>query len=313
MNSFVLYSTIFGSIILPILLILWIAFNRGDNKLYRLSIATIIVLFITSLPRIGVAWFWLGDWWAYLYIILLIPSLYFFFKKIKGLPWLPAKKLRSRIVTVVMVIFAISTTVSTLEIPFYRDYENGISLDFPLKNGTYIVIHGGSSDMINHHFEAGAQRYALDISKLNESGRRASGLLPKDLSKYEIMGEPLYSPCEGEVLKVENSLKDQIPVESDQEHIIGNHVFIYCQESTIVLAHMKEASVKVKAGDKVEKGTLVGAVGNSGNTTEPHLHIHATKGRVFDEKVIGHSGDPVPMVFEDTNEKFLIRNDKVLK
>lgn len=312
MNTFFVFLTILGSIILPLLLLLWIAFNRGDNRIYRIAIAFQVSSLILTFPRTGAAWYWLGSWWPYVYIVLFIPSIFLFFNGLKSVPWMPPKNLRSQLVTGVMGTLAFFSVLSLIEIPFYRDYENAITLDFPLKDGEYIVIHGGSSSLINHHYDVGAQRFALDISKLNSSGRRAIGLLPTKLEKYEIMGEPLYSPCEGEVLKVENSLKDQIPIESDQENIIGNHVFIYCQGATVVLAHIQKGSVSVKVGDMVTKGTVIGAVGNSGNTSEPHLHIHAIKGKVTDEKVVGFSGGPVPMVFENTVKKFLIRNDKIV-
>jgi murein DD-endopeptidase MepM/ murein hydrolase activator NlpD len=56
---------------------------------------------------------------------------------------------------------------------------------------------------------------------------------------------------------------------------LGNAVFIQHRENEVsVLAHLKLDSVKVKVGDKVARGQLIGLCGNSGNSSEPHLHYH---------------------------------------
>lgn len=65
----------------------------------------------------------------------------------------------------------------------------------------------------------------------------------------------------------------------------------------IYLAHMQKGSVKLTSGDRVEVGETIGKVGNSGNTTEPHLHIHAEI-----------DGEGVPILFDG---KFLVRNSLV--
>ncbi|MEZ7171746.1 M23 family metallopeptidase [Sporosarcina sp. OR05] len=63
------------------------------------------------------------------------------------------------------------------------------------------------------------------------------------------------------------------------------------------MAHMKEGSVAVAKGDTVTTGQLLGKVGNSGNTSEPHLHIHAEL-----------DGKGVPLTFDG---RFLVRNQLV--
>jgi murein DD-endopeptidase MepM/ murein hydrolase activator NlpD len=56
--------------------------------------------------------------------------------------------------------------------------------------------------------------------------------------------------------------------------VVGNYVMIDHGDSEFSLyAHLKPNSVKVKAGQKVEQGAVIGAVGSSGNSTEPHLHF----------------------------------------
>ena len=57
----------------------------------------------------------------------------------------------------------------------------------------------------------------------------------------------------------------------------GNHVILECGSVWVVLGHLRRGSVAVQVGDFIEPGAVVGAVGNSGNTGEPHLHVHAQR------------------------------------
>jgi murein DD-endopeptidase MepM/ murein hydrolase activator NlpD len=73
----------------------------------------------------------------------------------------------------------------------------------------------------------------------------------------------------------------------------------------VLLAHLKQGSVAVKGGQRVAAGDIVGAVGNSGNTDEPHLHVHAQRpGR----GILPLSGEPLAMRF---GGRWYVRNDRV--
>ena len=122
--------------------------------------------------------------------------------------------------------------------------------------------------------------YALDILGLNAWGARASGVLPADLTRYAIINDPVQAPCNGEVLAAEDGHPDRSPPELDPDDPAGNHLAIACGEATVLLAHLRQGSVIPRVGDRVETGQRIARVGNSGNTTEPHLHIHAVRERV---------------------------------
>ena len=180
-----------------------------------------------------------------------------------------------------------------------------IELDFPLKKGIYYIAQGGNHVTINAHYPVSAQKYALDIVQLNKLGLRSKSLLPLGLSDYNIFGTDVYSPCSGTILKATNSMKDQSPPETDPSNPAGNYVVIKQDnaERAIILAHLLHGSVKVKEGDIVQKGQIVGKVGNSGNTSEPHLHIHCV---LLDSKGdFLFNAQAVPLTF---NNDFLVRN-----
>lgn len=183
--------------------------------------------------------------------------------------------------------------------------EPTIQLSFPLKQGTYYIGQGGNSSLVNYHYENQAQRFALDIVKLNRRGVRARGLYPSELTKYEIFDDELYSPCDGEIIKITDGLPDNIPPDTDSVNLAGNNLVIKTDKYLVVVAHMKMNSIVVKEGELIKKGQLIGKVGNSGNTTEPHVHIHAVQG---EEPENVFKGIGVPMLFDN---RFLVRNSLV--
>ena len=189
-----------------------------------------------------------------------------------------------------------------------------VGLAFPLRGGRFHVAHGGSKPIVNAHMKVAdpelwawrGQMWALDVVALSPAGNRARGLFPKDLDKYAIFGEPVYAPCAGRVVAVEDGLPDLTPPESDPENKAGNYVLLRRPDGVVVLlAHLRQGSVAVELGERVEEGALLGEVGNSGNTTEPHLHVNAQQG-VGEETVL--DAEPLPARFDG---RWLVRNDLV--
>jgi len=123
------------------------------------------------------------------------------------------------------------------------------------------------------------------------------------LENYVIYGEPVYSPCEGTVIIVVDEFDDQSPPKTDQLNLAGNHILIESEGVEVLLAHLKKGSIKVNVGDKVNTNTLLAQVGNTGNTSEPHLHIHVEKGG---EKNLILNGTAVPFTI---NNQYLVRGD----
>jgi hypothetical protein len=152
---------------------------------------------------------------------------------------------------------------------------NPHALRFPLEGGRFVVAQGGGNVLLNYHADHAQQRYAADITAVGKAGFRAGALLPDRLDEYAIYGATVISPCDGAVVAVREDLPDLVPPRSDRENAAGNHVIIDCGGFNVELAHLKRGSVAVEDGAALSAGDAIGAVGNSGNTTEPHLHIHA--------------------------------------
>lgn len=149
------------------------------------------------------------------------------------------------------------------------------ALAFPLEGGPFIVGQGGNHSLLNHHHGHREQRHAADIVALGPAGFRASGLLPEEVTGYAIFGARVVSPCAGRVVVVRDGVPDLVPPRMDPENPPGNHVIIACDGLRIMLAHLKQGSITVVEGERLAEGDFIGCVGNSGNTSEPHLHVHA--------------------------------------
>ncbi len=149
-------------------------------------------------------------------------------------------------------------------------------LHFPLQDGAYAVLQGGNSLVTNpfHHWFP-SDRYGLDLVKLNALGNRARGISPEGLNDYESYDVAVHSPCSGIVEEAVDRVPDNPPGKTDPLHLSGNHLLLRCGALRVLLAHLRRGSVAVIAGEPVRGGQVVGRIGNSGNTNEPHLHVSA--------------------------------------
>jgi murein DD-endopeptidase MepM/ murein hydrolase activator NlpD len=173
-----------------------------------------------------------------------------------------------------------------------------VALEFPLRDGRFYVANGGRNGVVNVHFALPdafrGQQHALDIVAVDRLGQRAGGLLPDDPADYTIYGMPVYAPCTGRVARVVDGMPDRLPASFDRTEIAGNHLVLACGDAEVVLAHLREGSIEVGPGDPVRAGDRVAAVGNSGYSGEPHLHLHAQRpgaGGALD-------GTPLAMTFD---------------
>ncbi|MEW1859492.1 M23 family metallopeptidase [Streptomyces sp. NPDC088194] len=150
-------------------------------------------------------------------------------------------------------------------------------LRLPLDPGVWWVMQGGGR-WLNHHHVVPEQRWAVDLVKLGPDGTRAPGLrIDRDASTYAAYGTPLYAPCAGTVVRAADGWPDQAPGRVVFAPPAGNHVAIDTGREHVLLAHLRPGTVRVRVGDRVAVGDRLGEVGNSGNSTEPHLHLQADR------------------------------------
>ena len=155
----------------------------------------------------------------------------------------------------------------------------------PLKGSRWVVgggcctpysYHRGATLPINGGIRV-AERYAIDFVQLNDKNMLSGPL--DQLSSYAFFGEEIYSVADGTVVDVADGLPEQVPGKLPEGATIqmaaGNYVVVDIGEGRFAFyAHLQPGSLRVKVGDKVTTGQVLGLLGNSGNTDGPHLHFH---------------------------------------
>ncbi|MFS0785633.1 M23 family metallopeptidase [Shouchella sp. 1P09AA] len=144
---------------------------------------------------------------------------------------------------------------------------------FPFK-GSWLTLWGGTNELVNYHYPLEQQRYAYDFV-VSRNGYTFDGE-PDQNENYFAFGKEIYAPCKGTVVQCVSTEEDVQPgIQTNEDQPFGNYVIIkHDFDEYSLTCHMKQHSMMVKVGDVVEKGALLGQCGNSGHTTEPHIHFH---------------------------------------
>lgn len=168
---------------------------------------------------------------------------------------------------------------------------------------TWYTFWGGTNELVNYHYAVESQRYAYDLV-IAKDGVSYEGE-PTQNESYFAFGQEVIAPAGGTVISVENEIKDNTPLlETNVNEPLGNHVIIdHGNGEYSVLAHFQQGSIVVAEGDVVGQGELLGLCGNSGNSSEPHIHFH-----VIDSED-GMSGTSIRIKFENGVEP--VRGEEV--
>jgi Peptidase family M23 len=127
-----------------------------------------------------------------------------------------------------------------------------------------------------------AERFAIDFVQLDTQGRLFSGPMDR-LASYPGYGRQVLSVAAGRVVRVHDGEPEQVPPTTPPsptpETAGGNWVVVDIGGGQFAFyAHLQRHSLTVEVGDVVRTGQVLGLVGNTGNSTAPHLHFHLMDG-----------------------------------
>jgi len=154
----------------------------------------------------------------------------------------------------------------------FLDYVTHARLRLPF-DGSWYVSWGGRTLADNDHVIARDQRFAYDfVVRNSKSTHRGDGARNED---YFAWDRPIVAPAAGIVVRAVDGVDDNRPAAMNPRQPFGNHVVIDLGNGEFaMLAHLRRGSVAVRAGTRVAAGRVIGRCGNSGNSSEPHLHFH---------------------------------------
>lgn len=177
--------------------------------------------------------------------------------------------------------------------------ESATVLDLPF-TGRWMVQNSPAERVPSHGTMAFGTAYAIDFVAVDDRGRTAPRTLrrfvtPEPPERFVGFGQPALAPCSGQVVIVHDGEIDHearrspitlIPYALSQAArarlgsmaLAGNCVAIAIEQSGpfVVIAHLRNGSIRVRPGQMVKKGEVIGECGNSGNSTEPHLHLQVS-------------------------------------
>ncbi|MED4453004.1 M23 family metallopeptidase [Metabacillus fastidiosus] len=279
-----------NSILIGIIFLLWISlfFISGLFSVYAWTFLKMI------LPIVGL----LGI------IINIILFIVFIIRKKKMM------KLCVNLIVNIVLVFPLLMTMNIIILAYPNDLEHAkpaVTVEWPFIEQTVVGWGGDTVENNLPHVIWSSERWAYDLV-----------MEPYDIGSsnnedYGIWNIEVHSPVSGTVIAAYDEEADIVPSSEEFISIEGNYVYIKIDETGtyLLLNHLKKDSVSVKVGDHVNQGDVIGRVGNSGSTSEPHLHIHHQ--RQDPTKVIYPIlAEGLPLFFEDINGESMPQKGDVI-
>lgn len=182
------------------------------------------------------------------------------------------------------------------KMPDTDSYRCRVKYSLPFE-GEWTVVNGGVDMASSHSWDIPTQRYAYDFIILNDTSGSFEGDA-KSPASYYCYGRDILAAAEGVVAQVGSGQPDSLILGNGQadcsaRDIRGNYILIkHAQDEYSLSAHLMPDSIIVKVGETVRRGQKVARCGNSGNSSEPHLHFHLQGGTSF------YSSAGLPVEFE---------------
>lgn len=163
-------------------------------------------------------------------------------------------------------------TTATTEAPtLYEHRPTTTRLSMPVE-GNWHVLWGGHSYEENRHATVSDMRFALDLwQKKDGATHRGRGTKNEE---YFAWNKPVLAPADGVVVATSLGTADNAPNHAPGGNLYGNYVVLrHADGEYSLFGHLKRGSISVKLGERVTRGQRLARVGNSGMSTEPHLHF----------------------------------------
>ena len=180
-----------------------------------------------------------------------------------------------------------------------RQRDAPIDLDYPFA-GRWLTQNSPANRVPSHGTTLFGTSYAIDFVPVNDAGHTApirfgSLVRPEPPEKFPGFGRPLLAPIEGVVAAAHDAEADHaayrgVPsigyaltqrrrAEAGWVALAGNHVLIDSDDVVVAVCHLQQGSITVRPGERVRTGDVLGRCGNSGNSTEPHVHVQVIDSR----------------------------------
>ncbi len=197
-----------------------------------------------------------------------------------------------------------------------------IDLDYPFA-GCWLVRNSPANRVPSHGTTLFATSYAIDFVPVDNTGRTgpvtlSTLLRPEAPQKFPGFERPIVAPIGGVIVAAHDveadhpahrglpsigyALSQRRRAAAGWVALAGNHVLIDHSGVVVALCHLRQGSLQVRLGQQVRAGDPLGRCGNSGNSTEPHVHIQA-----IDNLNIEHA-NAVPLTFR----RSLPRNGQIV-
>ncbi|WP_332777612.1 M23 family metallopeptidase [Polaromonas sp.] len=127
-----------------------------------------------------------------------------------------------------------------------------------------------------------SQRFAIDWIRMDDHQQINNGDPTKN-QNWPTYGLNAIAVADAKVASVLDGLPERVanalPTDTTMQNVTGNHVILQLANGQYAFyAHLQPGSLKVRVGDRVKRGQVLALLGNSGNTTGPHLHFHVSDG-----------------------------------
>lgn len=158
---------------------------------------------------------------------------------------------------------------------------SSIGLRLPVR-GRWLVFWGGDRPELNRHLDANSQRRAADLVIVDAAGKshRTDGKTNQD---YYAWGKEVLAVADGTVTQVVDGVPENQPGTMNRYFVPGNAVVIeHAPELFSVYAHLQPGKLSIRRGARVKQGAMIGLCGNSGNSSEPHLHFQLQDGPLLE-------------------------------